>query len=50
MQPMAVDVAGLSTELSFPAKYGANTAAILSECGYAEAQLHALRHDGIVAG
>lgn len=50
MQPMAVDVPGVSTELSFPAKYGENTAAILGECGYAGAQLDALRRDGIVAG
>jgi len=50
MQPMAVDVPDQATELTFPAKYGENSAAVLGECGYTREQFEALRRDGIVAG
>jgi crotonobetainyl-CoA:carnitine CoA-transferase CaiB-like acyl-CoA transferase len=50
MQPMAVDVPGVNRELSFPPKYGENTSAVLRECGFADAQIEALRSQGIVAG
>ncbi len=50
MQPMAVDVAGASGELSFPAKYGQDTCTVLREAGYADEAIARLRERGIVAG
>jgi len=50
MQPMAVDVPGVATELSFPAKYGADTMTVLGEAGLGAAQCAALREQGIIAG
>ncbi|CAI07268.1 CaiB/BaiF CoA transferase family protein [Aromatoleum aromaticum] len=50
MQPMAVDVAGASGELAFPAKYGQDTCAVLREAGYADEAIAQLRERGIVAG
>ncbi len=50
MQPMAVDVPGVATELSFPAKYGADTMAILQEAGYTAAECTRMKEQGIIAG
>ncbi|MDP3513554.1 MAG: CoA transferase [Sulfuritalea sp.] len=50
MQPMAVDVPGVATELSFPAKYGANTLAVLQEAGFTAAECTGLKEQGIIAG
>ena len=49
MQPMAVDVAGASSELHFPAKYGQDTLAVLREAGCSDAERAALLQQGIVA-
>ena len=49
MQPMAVDVAGASRELHFPAKYGQDTLAVLRETGCADAECAELLQQGIVA-
>lgn len=49
MQPMAVDVAGVSTQLRFPAKYGQDTLGVLREAGLSEAECAALMQQGIVA-
>lgn len=50
MQPMAVDVPGVATELGFPAKYGADTMAVLAEAGLGAAECAVLRDQGIIAG
>ncbi|MCX7149023.1 MAG: CoA transferase [Rhodocyclales bacterium] len=50
MQPMAVDVAGVATELSFPAKYGQDTMAILKEAGLTAMDCAALNEQNIIAG
>ena len=50
MQPMAVDVAGVSTELRFPAKYGEDTLAILGEAGLTAKDCAALKKRNIIAG
>ena len=50
MQPMAVDVAGAATELSFPAKYGEDTVKILKEAGFTAADCARLKNQGIIAG
>jgi len=50
MQPMAVDVLGVTTELSFPAKYGEDTMAILQEAGLTAADCARLQEQGIIAG
>ena len=50
MQPMAVDVAGVSTELRFPAKYGEDTLAILREAGLTAKDCAALKKRNIIAG
>ncbi|MDP2132806.1 MAG: CoA transferase [Sulfuritalea sp.] len=50
MQPMAVDVPGVTTELSFPAKYGEDTMAILQEAGLTAADCARLQEQGIIAG
>jgi len=49
MQPMAVDVAGARSELSFPPRYGADTARVLGEAGYSGDELQALRGAGVIA-
>jgi itaconate CoA-transferase len=50
MQPMAVDVPGVSTELSFPARYGADTIKILGEAGFTAAQCARMKEQCIIAG
>ena len=50
MQPMAVDLPGVATELSFPAKYGADTLAILQEAGFTAAECARMKEQGIIAG
>jgi hypothetical protein len=50
MQPMAVDVPGISTELSFPAKYGEDTTRILGEAGFTAAECARLKEQCIIAG
>ena len=50
MQPMAVDVAGVATELRFPAKYGADTMSVLKEAGFTAADCASLKEQGIIAG
>lgn len=50
MQPMAVDVPGVDTELRFPAKYGEDTMALLQEAGIAAADCARLQEQGIIAG
>jgi itaconate CoA-transferase len=49
MQPMAVDVPGARTELSFPAHYGAHTQSVLMEAGYSASDVAALGLQGVVA-
>ncbi len=50
MQPMAVDIPGVSSELSFPAKYGADTLPILTEAGLTAADCASMKKHGIIAG
>jgi len=50
MQPMAVDLPGASPELRFPAKYGADTLAVLQEAGLSAADCANLKEQGIIAG
>ncbi|MBI4985889.1 MAG: CoA transferase [Rhodocyclales bacterium] len=50
MQPMAVDLPGVSTELSFPAKYGQDTLAIMKEAGVNAEDCAKLKEQGIIAG
>lgn len=50
MQPMAVDIPGVATALSFPAKYGADTMAILQEAGFTPAECTRMKEQGIIAG
>ncbi|MCX7167357.1 MAG: CoA transferase [Rhodocyclales bacterium] len=50
MQPMAVDVPGIATELGFPAKYGQDTMAILKEAGFTVAECANMKDQGIIAG
>jgi phenylsuccinyl-CoA transferase len=49
MQPAAVDVPDVRNELHFPAKYGADTRKVLSEAGYADADLTSLTAAGVIA-
>lgn len=49
MQPMAVDVPGARTELSFPPRYGAHTQSVLMEAGYSASEVAALGRQGVVA-
>ncbi len=49
MQPMAVDVPGVPTELPFPPKYGADTRRVLAEAGYGGAEIDALAGEGVIA-
>jgi crotonobetainyl-CoA:carnitine CoA-transferase CaiB-like acyl-CoA transferase len=50
MQPMAVDVPGISTELNFPAKYGEDTEKILGEAGFTATECARMREQCIIAG
>ncbi len=49
MQPMAVDVEGARTELSFPPRYGADTDRVLAEAGYSAGDVQAFRGEGVIA-
>jgi crotonobetainyl-CoA:carnitine CoA-transferase CaiB-like acyl-CoA transferase len=49
MQPMAVDLPGVSPELRFPAKYAADTLSILKEAGFSAAECASLKEQGIIA-
>ncbi|MBL4612203.1 MAG: CoA transferase [Emcibacter sp.] len=48
MQPMAVDVDGAVTNLSFPPRYGAQTAQILAEAGFDADDCAKLQENGII--
>jgi itaconate CoA-transferase len=48
MQPAAVHIEGQSGDMSFPAKYGAHTGAVLIEAGYGDDDLTAFRSRGII--
>lgn len=48
MQPMAVDVEGAVTSLSFPARYGEQTAKIMTEVGYSKDDCAAFQENGAV--
>ena len=48
MQPMAVDVEGAVTDLSFPPGYGADTARVLAEAGFNAGQCDALSQSGAI--
>jgi len=50
MQPMAVDIPGVATELSFPAKYGQDTMKILKEARFTAEDCARLKNQGIIAG
>lgn len=50
MQPMAVDVPGVSRELGFPARYGEHTLAILQEAGFSASDCASLKDGGVIAG
>jgi len=50
MQPMAVDLPQVSTELRFPPKYGQDTRNVLRETGCSDADCAALEQQGIIAG
>ncbi len=49
MQPMPVDEAGATTNLSFPPKYGEHTLSILAEAGYGTEQLTELEAAGVIS-
>ena len=48
MQPMAVDVDGAVTDLSFPPRYGEQTAQILAEAGFGADDCAKLQENGII--
>jgi crotonobetainyl-CoA:carnitine CoA-transferase CaiB-like acyl-CoA transferase len=50
MQPMAVDIPGVATEMSFPAKYGQDTLAVLTSAGLTAAECASLKDQGVIAG
>jgi hypothetical protein len=50
MQPMAVDIPGVATELGFPAKYGQDTIAVLTEAGLSAADCATLNERQVIAG
>ncbi|NJD36008.1 MAG: CoA transferase [Betaproteobacteria bacterium] len=50
MQPMAVDMPGMTTELKFPAKYGEDTMAVLKAAGITAEACASLRDQGVIAG
>jgi len=49
LPPMAVDLAGARTELTFPPHYGAHTHSVLSEAGYSAGDIAALAAQGVLA-
>jgi crotonobetainyl-CoA:carnitine CoA-transferase CaiB-like acyl-CoA transferase len=49
MQPMAVDVEGARTELSFAPRYGADTRRVLAEAGYSGAEIDTFAGAGVIA-
>jgi len=49
MQPMPVDEAGATTNLSFPPKYGEHTRSVLAEAGYGAEQLTELEAAGVIS-
>lgn len=48
MQPMAVDIAGAVTALSFPPRYGGQTAQVLGEAGFTESDCAHLQETGAI--
>lgn len=48
MQPMAVDVDGAVTNLSFPPRYGAQTAKVMAEAGFGADDCAKLQENGII--
>ena len=50
MQPMAVDIPGVLTALSFPAKYGEDTTKILGEAGFTTVECAKMKEQCIIAG
>ncbi|MCK5423855.1 MAG: CoA transferase [Emcibacter sp.] len=48
MQPMAVDVEGAVTKLSFPPRYGEQTAQVLAEAGFTEGDQARLQETGAI--
>jgi len=49
MQPMAIDMDGARTELSFPAKYGQHTEQVLAEAGLEKSEIGALAQAGVIS-
>jgi crotonobetainyl-CoA:carnitine CoA-transferase CaiB-like acyl-CoA transferase len=49
MQPMPVDEAGATTQLSFPPKYGEHTHSVLAEAGYEKDELIEFESAGIIS-
>ncbi len=49
MQPLATEMNGTVTELSFPPKYGEHTRAVMQEAGYSSARLAELNAKGIIS-
>ncbi len=49
MQPMPVDEAGATTNLSFPPQYGEHTLSVLAEAGYGAEQLTVLEAAGVIS-
>ncbi len=49
MQPMAVDLPGVSREFSFPPKYGEHTRPVLREAGFSDDECRALAAAGAIA-
>jgi crotonobetainyl-CoA:carnitine CoA-transferase CaiB-like acyl-CoA transferase len=49
LPPMAVDLIGARTELSFPPHYGAHTHNVLGEAGYSAGDIEALVAQGVLA-
>jgi len=49
MQPMPVDEAGATTELSFPPKYGEHTRSVLAQAGYDDEELNKFESAGIIS-
>ena len=49
MQPMPVDEAGATTQLSFPPKYGEHTCSVLAEAGYENEEINKFESAGIIS-